>query len=749
MGVTRRDFIRNSALVAATTTAMSPGKILAQDSSSGRDASIQSKVQPAIFPYGAVYFRKSNPPEQDWARDHQTAARVGMNTFRHWFLWSVIEIAPGKYNWDGYDQMMDLAAKNGIKVIIAEMVTCAPEWAFRKYPHAHFLGSDGFVVNSMVSASSETGGYPGLCLDNPDVHAIAEKFLVALVERYRNHPALLGYDLWNENTSFGGNPTRMYCYCDASKKAFRSWLQNRYGSLEKTAQTWHRYSSETWEDIQPPPSASGYPGAAPFAGYPESIDWLEFRIDNAYSLFDWRVNLFRKLDPHHQMVAHGVAGTLEDLPSASHNEWRSAQRVDIYGLTWIASQEGDDPWRQYQALDLVRGGSRGKPFWHAEAEAGPQPIKPEVPDIELKFRRYPNPQDVQLWNLVSCAGGAKGILYPRWRPLLDGPLFGAFGAFAMDGSVTPRAEMAGRVARWANAHPDLWKSSPVKGDIGLVFVPESELFNYMQQGDTAFYAQSIRGAYQAFFDSNIQADFVSIDDIGEYKIVYLPYPVMLKEETAAKVRKYVEQGGTLISEGLPGYFGDHGHVGTVQPNYGLHEVFGAGESYVEFLPDISDDLMFQVNGAKINGRYFRQEYKLQGGSAAGQYENGNVAAVQNKFGQGKTLLMGSFPGAGYYLHHAPAARTLFASFLEMAGTEPQLKTDDSSVQARLHRGRGGNYLWVTNPTLTDRPVTVTFGRDPLNFGSAEDLWGNQGAKVNSESVAITVPARDAVVLALK
>lgn len=39
-----------------------------------------------VFPYGAVYFRKSNPPEQDWARDHQTAARMGMNTFRHWFM---------------------------------------------------------------------------------------------------------------------------------------------------------------------------------------------------------------------------------------------------------------------------------------------------------------------------------------------------------------------------------------------------------------------------------------------------------------------------------------------------------------------------------------------------------------------------------------------------------------------------------------------------------------------------------------
>jgi beta-galactosidase len=149
MGVTRRDFIRNSAVLTAT-TAMAPAAILPQTDSSPKEASSSAKVQPAVFPYGAVYFRKSNPPEQDWARDHQTAAHIGMNTFRHWFMWSVIEVAPGKYDWDGYDQMMDLAAKNGIKVIIAEMITCAPEWAFRKYAHARFLANDGHIVESTV-----------------------------------------------------------------------------------------------------------------------------------------------------------------------------------------------------------------------------------------------------------------------------------------------------------------------------------------------------------------------------------------------------------------------------------------------------------------------------------------------------------------------------------------------------------------------------------------------------------------------
>ena len=47
------------------------------------------------------------------------AAEDGMNTFRHWFMWSAIEIAPGVYDWDDYDRQLDLAAKNGIKTIIA------------------------------------------------------------------------------------------------------------------------------------------------------------------------------------------------------------------------------------------------------------------------------------------------------------------------------------------------------------------------------------------------------------------------------------------------------------------------------------------------------------------------------------------------------------------------------------------------------------------------------------------------------
>jgi beta-galactosidase len=737
-GITRREFIQSSALatasVALAQALKTPHALAAQEAAASKHA-----PEP-VFPYGAVYFRKTNPPEQDWARDHQTAAHLGMNIFRHWFIWSAIEAAPGQFEWSDYDRMMDLAAENGMKVVIAEIDNAAPEWAFRKYAHTRLVASDGTVAESVVWESSETGGLPGLCLDNPDAQKLAENFLVHLIERYRRHPALFGYDLWNENTSIGGTPNHMYCYCEGTKQRMRAWLRKRYGSLETVAKTWHRYSYETWEDVEPPVS---------FSGYSDSLDWLQFRVDNAFDLFDWRIKLFRTLDPNHRIIAHGVAGTLDDLPSSSHNEWRSAERVDIYGLTWIAARKGAEPWKQFHAMDLVRCGSRGKPFWHAEAEGGPLWMQPQVIGRPREDGRIPEPEDVRIWNLITCASGGKGLLYCRWRPLLDGPLFGAFGPFGMDGSVEPQAEMAGKVARWTNEHGEVWKSNPVRGEVGLLFVPESEIFNYVQLKETTFYNQSICGAYQAFFDSNIQADFVAIEDMAEYKLLYLPYPVMLSSATAAKIRSYVEQGGMLICEGLPGYFGDHGHVGTVQPNLGLDEVFGARESYVEFVPDIEDLLKMQVKDARIYGRYFRQEYTLRGGTAVGQYENGRIAAVEHTFGRGRTLLMGSFPGAGYSLHHGTETKELFAGFLEAAGIQQTARISDTEVQARLQIGDGGNYLWVTNPTRSDRGVRIRLAPEYGSFSEGQDIWKNQVVSVSGREVSLGVCARDAAVIRLK
>jgi beta-galactosidase len=690
--------------------------------------------QKPVFPYGAVYFRKSNPPEEDWEKDYTTAADLGMNVMRHWFMWAVIEVAPGKYDWTDYDRQMDLAARSGIKVIIAEISNSAPEWMFEKYPKWSIVNSNNSVSYPAMGGSSATSG-AAMCLDNEGFLQAAEKFQTALIERYRDHPATLGYDLWNE----GG---MSLCYCEATQEKFREWLKKKYGSLEMLGHVWHRYSFATWENVRPPRIGGGASGAISSGGggYADELDWAEFRDENKDHLFRRRAEMFRRLDQKHLITAHGVA-------SLNLEEWNSAAVVDIWGFTWVASRHGSDPWMQFQAVDIVRAGSRGKPFWHAEAQAGPLWMQPQVIGRSREDGRITEAKDVSLWNLISMAGGATGILFPRWRPLLDGPLFGAFGPMGMDGSVTPRAIMAGKVARWANSHPELWKSHPVRGEIGIVYVPESQIFNL--SSSTQYYAESVRGAYQGFFDSNIQSDFVNIDNIKEYPVVYLPYPVMLKKETARKLTEYVENGGRLICEGLPGYFGEGGHVGEVQPNLGLDRLFGANEKYVEFTPDLLDNLTLQVRGSKIDGRYFLQEYSVGGGTVVGTYNNGAIAAVENEFGKGKTLLLGTFPGAGYALHHSAETRKFFAGLLEWGNISQRVISSDPEVKARLHEGVEGKYLWVINPTRTSRVVTIQLTSRDKVLNVRKDLWGGKSATLNGEAVTVALEERDVTVIPLQ
>ena len=387
-------------------------------------------------------------------------------------------------------------------------------------------------------------------------------------------------------------------------------------------------------------------------------------------------------------------------------------------------------------------------------------MQPQVINRPLEDGRSSDDKDVRVWSLIDMAAGASGMLFTRWRPLLDGPLFGAFGPMGMDGSVTPQAEMATKLARWTNSHAEIWKSRPVRGDVGIVFAQESADFSVVQggggggrravgEGGGANYVQSAQGAYQAFFDSNIQADFVGIDDIGEYPMVYLPYPEMLKKATADKLRDYVSKGGKLVSEGCPGYFGDGGTVGVVQPNLGLDQVFGARETYVQFTPDLLGKLTLTVRDRQIGGQYFLQEYKLAGGHAVGQYANGHIAAVEHSLGSGKTLLIGTFPGGSYYRTHAAGTREFFAGLLTWAGIRQQVQSGDAAVKARLHQGTGGTYLWVINPTRTSRSVKLSM---PSRFHvqRAVDLWQESShPTVDGDTVSVTVEDRNAAVIRLE
>jgi beta-galactosidase len=254
-------------------------------------------------PFGAVYFRKSNPPRADWERDYGVAAEDGLNTFRHWFMWSAIERRPGVYDWSDCDRQFDLAAENGIATIIAEFTMAAPDWLQRRLPHCRQIHADGTPMASGYSPSCAVGGFGqglggagSLTLNAPEVHEAVMGFLTEMVSRYRGHPGLLGYDVNNEM-----NYQPDFDFSEQTAAAFRRWLQARYADLDTLAEAWHRYSYAEWDDIVPPRRLQPYA---------ECLDWMAFRQDNFYGHVADKIATIRAADPDALVVSHGIAAAI-------------------------------------------------------------------------------------------------------------------------------------------------------------------------------------------------------------------------------------------------------------------------------------------------------------------------------------------------------------------------------------------------------------------------------------------------------
>jgi beta-galactosidase len=652
---------------------------------------------------GAVYFRKSAPPKEDWERDYKQAATDGHNIFRHWFSWSAIEVEPDVYDWEDYDQQLDLGHRYGINTIIAEMIIDMPEWLIHKYPNARIEKADGSKRRSEMHGSCATGGHYCLCLDNEEIEMAAEKFLTTLAKRYRNHPSLLGYDIWNEATMY--EPSR-YCYCHATQKKFREWLKVKYGDIKEVGKAWRRYSLTSWEQIELPRT---------FELYPEVFDAIKFWNDNAFYWMNWRRDILKRYDQDHLVVSHGNSRSFNDIATCCGDDWRAAQASDVFGYTYYYGI-GCHP---LMAGDLIRSAAKGKKFWRAEAIGDScWNGRYEKNTYQSEKDKMASPENIRADFYTTLISGASGYMTPRWRPLLDGPLFGAFGWYGMDGRTTERSEMVSSLIQWCKdiKLASFWKAKPLKGEIAILIIEEAQMFGFIQSDSenyyNHYYGQCVQGAYEAFLDSNIQCDFVRMDDMSEYDVLYIPFPVALSDDHMRKIENWVNSGGNLIVEGCFGYFSDHGHAHTTQPNRGFEVIFGCKEHSVSFAPDRWQNLLISKNDNTVltkeegvMGSLYRQSYEITTATPIGYFEDGSIACIENIYGKGKIRLVGTMPSYAYKKLPHKGTQEWFMYAIAWAGKEQRITLNNENIIARLFRqDKLTKYVWLLNQSEETQKV---------------------------------------------
>ena len=671
---------------------------------------------------GAQYYRPPNPPADDWGRDLARMRAAGMNTVKFWACWSWMQPSGSDIDFDDLDRLMDLASENDLRVVINVILENAPYWLEALEPAARYHDHEGRPVSLTAAMNTPGGGWPGLCFHNYGVWAAAERFLTAVVLRYRDHPALLTWDVWNEPHVEPASyyPDRWYCYCAASHREFIAWLQSRY-SLTALNDAWSR-RFDSWSQVEAPRL---------FEAVPDIIDWREFWFDTLALWLEARVRTVRAYDEVTPVMTHvALSGFTGQLATHTLDEFTLTRDVDVFGTssfpTWLMN---DDHVEQLFNLETARDAASGKPFWQAELQGGRGRRDGD------RSTTHPGADAVELWMWNALAAGATGIVFWQWRPELLGPESPGYGLCTPDGSTTARVDAASRGATLSQL-PEMDGRTLLPASVALLVSRRSALHAWATDRHMNLYRDAVLGAYRIFADLDIPLTILHEDQLTRSGVpesietLYWPMPSVATDAMSHQLAAFVGRGGQLIAESAPGEYDALGRRRPVVPGVTLAELFGVRQIESDAVAECEVTI---VGGTSLVGAWQRESLHIDNATVVGHFADGSPAVTSS--GVGNATLIATYPSVAYARRPhvdtraaiaamlGPTAVTRYASW---AQPTPGLLSRHFALADGRHGVIAVN--WTTDDQLIEAVVPIS-------------AWHDARSWVAAGSDRVVVPAR--------
>lgn len=458
--------------------------------------------------------------------DLDTIVELGCNVIRiAEFSWHLMEKKEGQYDFSYFDRVIAEAKKKGLKVIMGTPTATIPAWLAKKHPS---------IVSEFEGGKKRCfGGRHVYCFNSDYMYEYSEKIVRALVEHYKDEEAIVAWQIDNEIGHEGSD----VCYCQNCQKKFQSFLDKKFaGDIDKLNDVygttfWSQEYNEFDEIPTPMETITTHNPAL-------RQDWERFRSQSIVDFIDFQAKLIKEIAPDavvmHDFPGGGlgkhvdyskVAATIDQVAYNNYPVW-GGQKVPI------------EPHEIAFALDYIRG-LKGENFWITEAIMGAQGH--DVTGF------LPRPNQAKMWSYQGMAHGCDSLMYFRYRGATKGAEQFCYGILDADNVKRRKFFEVQDFFSDVSKYPDEF-SAPIKNDVAIVYDYDSlASFRIQSQSILLDSAAEMQKFYKAFYDMNVGVDVIPEDrDISSYKVVIMPQMIITKPDMESKVKRFVENGGTVV-----------------------------------------------------------------------------------------------------------------------------------------------------------------------------------------------------------
>ncbi|NBC02388.1 MAG: cellulase family glycosylhydrolase [Bacteroidetes bacterium] len=702
--------------------------------------------------------------EKEWRADLQQIKDLGFNTVRTWVEWQRVEPREGEYHFENLRLLMRLADEVGLKVFIQMYADSAPEWLGNQFSDAKFTTQSGVQVEPQAA--------PGYCVDHAGVHEVMMDFYTETAKVANEYDNFYGWDLWSEphiinwsNIDYVQNA--QFCYCSYTQERFRNWLRDKYGSLDNLNTAWHR-SFNSWNQVSPPRFST-------ILSYTDYLDWKTFIYEKLQEDLADRYNAVREADQSNVITSHAAVSSIIISPHmgvGATDDFLMADAVDYYGVSIYPKHNHPErhwpAWRVMNMMDFSRSANIDNNGWYVgEMQAGKGTIALLVSDPVT-------PGDHNVWAWTAISKGARGVNIYAYHPMSSGYESGGYGLINQDGTLTDRAYNVGEIAQTVTENNDLFlKSKPVPAEVAIVYNPLSQMVGGAQRRSDypGGHHDSLIGYYRVFAENNIPVDFIHRQDLGnkdlsQYKLVVLPWSMMLTDEAADGIKQFVEYGGHAVAEVRTAWNDERGYASERIPGMGLTEVFGVYEDQVWMREELLEFPILDREhpatkllqaGQNLTGTLYGSSFKPYSGSKIqilGTFGlTGKPAITVHEYGEGEAMMIGTFLGLANHPELNEGNSAFVKGLANWADVERKVTSfhdgsDSAIIDIQLHENEDGYLLFAINHAETEEEVSISVQMEEDGSYSLRELIQEEELTVETDDAGVLVietdlPGRDA------